>query len=849
VNDIIFNLLLGLGIGSLYAMLGAGLVISYKGSGVINFAHGALAMYGMFTFDTAWNRGQLFFPWVDFLPTHDLNLPVKITLASDGSWPLVPSLVLALLMATVLGLAAHFLVFRPLRDAAPLGKVIASLGIALYLQGVALANFGTSFPQPKSVVPDKPLENFLGLGKVLPRNTLVVVAFALLMGALMWVGYRFTRFGLATRAAAGNEKGAVLLGYSPQTLAAINWVIASVTATLAVIVVGPIQGSITPVGLTALIVPALAAALIGGLRSVPIAVIGGLVLGSVQTLLSVNKADWFTGPLLQWLQIGVDKALPLVVIVAVLFLRGKSLPIRGAVTERRLPPVPVPKRIFEHALVWMTVIALLAFVFENSGDRTRFANSIQNGLVLSIIMLSIVIITGYTGQISLAQMSFAGIAAFFTARMMADGIGRGSNLVPVTGPGLPWPIAGLIGVIAAIIVGVLVGLPAVRIRGVQLGVVTIAAAIAISAVYFENDYITQLRAGVPAYVKEPTLFGLNVGARSDRAQNERPEFALFGLVVLALSAIGVANIRRTGVGRRFLAVRANERAAASAGINVARTKLLAFAMSAGLAGIGGVMLGFKQVEVSSANFVYGFSLSILAFAYLAGITSINGAIVAGMLLSAGSLVTTFSNYMFKGTNLDNYVGILGGVAIIVTAIVHPGGVAPFFGEGIRHAGNWLVSAIPGAETIRRTYRDPSMARRIVVRLVLAVAVVGFAFWLRLAQFIDNVYVWIVVSAVALLVLLVLFARTLGPWSPSFAEAGGQWLSWAKRFGPASLIGYVAGWFIWPLRVDTYSKLWMPIVGALLGLFIRSTAKQMFGRGAAQHGASPEPIPEMIAEVV
>ncbi len=123
MNDIIFNLLLGLGIGALYAMLGAGLVISYKGSGVINFAHGALAMYGMFTFDTAWNRGELFFPWVDFLPTHTLNVPVRITLSDSGTWPMVPSLILALLMATLLGLAAHFLVFRPLRNAAPLGKV------------------------------------------------------------------------------------------------------------------------------------------------------------------------------------------------------------------------------------------------------------------------------------------------------------------------------------------------------------------------------------------------------------------------------------------------------------------------------------------------------------------------------------------------------------------------------------------------------------------------------------------------------------------------------------------------------------------------------------------------------
>jgi branched-subunit amino acid ABC-type transport system permease component len=826
MNDIIFTLLLGLGLGSLYAMLGAGLVVSYKGSGVINFAYGAMAMYGMFTFDTAWNRGELFFPWVDFLPSHGLNIPTRITLSDSGSWPMTASLVLALAMAVLIGLGAHFLVFRPLRNAAPLGKVVASLGLALYLQGVALINFGNAFPQPRSVVPDEAIENFLGLGKTFPRNALYVVAFTLLLGLVLWAIYRFTRFGLATRAAAGNEKGAVLLGYSPQKLAAVNWVLASVAGTLAVIVVGPIQGTITPIGLTALIVPALAAALIGGLRSVPIAVAGGLALGSVQTLLDVRKTDWFTGNL-EWLQNGVRSVLPLVVIIVVLFVRGKSLPIRGTVQERRLPLAPNPTRIYEHALVWVTVLALFAFVFENAGGRTRFANSIQTGLVISIVMLSIVLLTGYTGQISLAQMSFAGIAAFVMARMMADGIGRGSNLVPVSGPGFPWPIAGLIGIIAAVIVGVVVGLPAVRIRGVQLAVVTIAAAVALQALYFENVVITQLRAGVPAYVKDPTIFGLDVGARSAREQNENPAFVIFAAIVLAACAVAVANVRRTGVGRRFLAVRANERAAAAAGLNVSRTNLLAFAMSAAIAGIGGLMLGFKQVEVSSANFAYGASLSVLAFAYLAGITSINGAIVAGMLLSA--LVPTTSNYFFAGTNIDSYIGLLSGLGIIVTAIIHPEGVAPFFAGAMRHAGNWLVTAIPGAATIRSAYRGSKQA---LVRIVLALLVIGFAVWVYNAKFVESIEIWTLISMVLLFIVVLAFARSLGPISPTFPEAGATWLDWAKRFGPTALVGYVLGWLIWPLRVDTYESFWMPLVGAGLALFIRSIYLQI------RHGRTP-----------
>ncbi len=841
MNNILFTLLLGLGLGSLYAMLGAGLVVSYKGSGVINFAYGAMAMYGLFTFDTAWNRGEFYFPWVDFLPTHTLNVPVKITLADSGTWPMTASLILALLMAVLLGLGAHFLVFRPLRHAAPLGKVVASLGLALYLQGVALVNFGNAFPQPRSIVPDEAINNFLGLGKVFPRNTLYVVGFAVVVGLVLWAGYRFTRFGLATRAAAGNEKGAVLLGYSPQRLAAVNWVIASVMATLAVIVVGPIQGTITPVGLTALIVPALAAALIGGLRSIPIAVAGGLALGAAQTLLDVRKTDWFTGSL-EWLQSGVRNFLPLIVIIVVLYVRGQSLPIRGAVEEKRLPVALEPRRIYEHAFVWVTVLTLLAFVFAESGGRTRFANSIQTGLVTSIVMLSIVLLTGYTGQISLAQMSFGGIAAFVMARMMADGIGRGSNLVPVSGPGLPWPIAGVIGIVAAVGVGLIVGLPAVRIRGVQLAVVTIAAAVALQGLYFENEAITQLRAGVPAFVKDPTIFGIDVGARSARQQNENPAFVLFGAIVLAACAIAVANLRRSGVGRRFLAVRANERAAAAAGINVPRTKLLAFGASAALAGIGGLMLGFKQVEVSSANFAYGASLSVLAFAYLAGISSISGAIVAGMLLSA--LVPTTSNYFFAGTNIDNYVGLISGLGIIVTAIVHPEGVAPYFADSVRHAGNWLVSAVPGAETLRSEYHGP---KGVVVKAGLAALVVGTAFWLYNAQFVDSVVVWVALTAVIVVLIVIGFAAAIGGIRPTFGDAGHRWVDAGRRFGPTALVGYAVGWIVWPFRVDTYSKFWMPILGALLALMVRSIVLQV--RAHRQPTASEEPAVERRPDVV
>ena len=743
MKDLIFFLLVGLGIGALYAMLGSGLVVVYRGSGVINFAHGAFAMYGMFTFDEARRNGKLRLPWIDILPTHWLNLPVTVKL-SDHGVPAAVAFAVAIAMAVLIGLIAHFLVFRPLRNAAALGKVVASVGVMLYLQGVAQLNFGGGGRQAGSIVPDAPVKNFLGLGKTYPEGAIWAVGLAILMGCTLWAVFKFTRFGLATRAAAGNEKGAVLLGYSPQFLAAMNWVIASVVATAAAIVVGPIQGSITPVGLSALVVGALGAALIGGLRSIMVAMWGGLALGAVQSLLGLySTKTWFPA----FLRAGSRDVVPLVVIIVVLFLRGKNLPQRGTIEEKRLPLSPRPVRLPQHSVVWGLVVIAAAFYFQNSGSRTVFAFAMSTSLIAAILMLSMVVVTGYVGQISLAQMSLAGIAAFFMARMMATGSTTASNPFPVSGPGLPWPIAALLGVIAAIIVGVLIGLPAVRIRGVQLAVVTVAAAISLQTLYFENKSATDLSAGAPANVHPATFFGIKLASLGNKGLTDRPSFAIFVLVVLLVCVYAVSNLRRNGTGRRFLAVRANERAAAAAGINVARTKLLAFGIGAGIAGIGGVMLAFKQNDVSSANFVYQASLAYLAFAYLGGITSVNGAIVGGLLAPAG-LITVTSNYFLKGTNIDRYVTVIGGAALVFTAIANPNGIAPAFQELFRHFGNWL-------------------------------------------------------------------RRARGP----------EWARVARRHGPAFVIGVVVGAVVWPLRVDSYSVFWMPLLGGMLGLLIQSFVTQ------------------------
>jgi branched-chain amino acid transport system permease protein len=281
---------------------------------------------------------------------------------------------------------AHFLVFRPLRNAAPLGKVVGSLGVMLYLQGVALRNFGTSNDNPTEVLPKGLFRNFLGLGKPLSQEAFWYAIIAVVVGLMVWSVYRFTRFGLATRAAAGNEKGASLLGYSPETLALSNWIISALLAGLAGALSGTLTGALDPVKYTGLLMPALGAALIGGLSSVPLAVAGGLLMGMLQTFSTTWLAarPWFP----HWLSGAVKDALPLLVIVIMLFARGKSLPTRGTVEEKRLPLSPTPVRVLPWTIIGSTVAIIAGFILTG-----YWAFALTTTLIASMLMLGYVVLT------------------------------------------------------------------------------------------------------------------------------------------------------------------------------------------------------------------------------------------------------------------------------------------------------------------------------------------------------------------------------------------------------------------------------------------------------------------------
>jgi len=623
--------LIGLGAGAVYAGLGAGLVVAYKGTGIVNFAQGAIAMWGTYVYSELRASGDLVFPLVGV--PHRLHLGESV--------PFSAALALGIVSSALVGLAAHLVVFRPLRAAPTLAKVVASVGVMLTIQAIATLEFGSQQRVVASFLPNGRVEI---AGLAVPQDRFYLAGFAIAAAALLWAWFRFTRIGLATRAAAENERAASLAGYSPDRLAGVAWLLSGALAGLFGILIAPLTG-LNTVNFTLFIVPALAAALVGRLTSFGAACAAGLALGMAQSeLLYLQTQSWYP----RWAVAGAADALPFLLIIAALFAVGRSLPTRGAVRSERMPDVLRPTRVLAPAFVLTAVAASLLVVLDGS---YRFG--LIQSLILATLMLSFVVLTGLVGQISLAQAASAGVAGFALSKLGMH-------------TGIPFPFSMLIAAGVATVLGVIAGVPALRIRGAQLAVVTLGAAVAIEEFVFNNPSFTPLRGNL---IPDPTLFGTNLGIRGGHAF-VRLTFGFLALAVLLLAALGVANIARGGTGRRLLAVRSNERAAAAAGVSVASTKLLAFAVSSFIAGIGGAMLGYSRGQLSAASFDTFTGLEFLVFAYLGGITSITGALVAGLLAPLGLVFVVLNRVV----DLGSYYLLVSGLTVIAVAIFNPEGL-------------------------------------------------------------------------------------------------------------------------------------------------------------------------------
>jgi branched-chain amino acid transport system permease protein len=628
MSDAALFVLLGLGGGAVIAGIALAVVITYRGSGIINLSTGAVSMVAAFGFWAL--RSGHFGP----------------------EFANVPALAITMAAAVLVGVLGELLVFRPLRTSSPLAKLVASLGILLVLQATMLLWFGDAPRQIPSVFPVRIVEV---LGNSIPVNRFwmagVVVLITLALGAL----FRWTRFGLATRAASENEVTAMLRGLSPNQLSMANTVLASAIAGAMGIIAAPLSQA-DSVTLVLFIVPALAAALFAGFSSLWIAAVAGFAIGIGQSLMTwVATLRWFPTDKGNPMP-GVQALLTFVVLVIALSLRGARLPSRGELVEKRLPFAPRPRRMALPALALALVGVVLLTVLPFS-----YRQALMVSMVGMVVCLSLVVITGFVGQVSLAQVTLAGVAGFAV-----------SQLTSKAGIGFPW--GPLIGSVAAVVIGLVVGISALRVRGVSLAVVTLAGVVAIEQFGFANRRWGAGSTGSP--VEQPELFGIRLGSNAGfRGLDGKVPSSVLGFLFLGVVVtlcLLVASLRRSVLGQQMLSVRANERAAAAAGINVTNVKITAYAISSFIAGTAGWMYAYNFGSVSAARFGILIALGFVAFAYIGGITMVSGAVVGGLVATEGLIPYTIE----EAFNISgNWTLLVGGVILIVTLIQNPEGIA------------------------------------------------------------------------------------------------------------------------------------------------------------------------------
>jgi len=534
--------------------------------------------------------------------------------------PFLAALPIALVAGTAFGLLAERIVIRRLFYAPRVILLVATIGIAQLAETVAallpkIGNDAATYPVISAGV-----WHLSGTVQITGTQIAIVVVVPVIALALSLLLNR-TVLGKAVLASADNPALARLQGISPKTVSAAVWSGAGLVSSVCLILIcGENQqvDQLTAVGPETL-TAALAAAVIARMVSFRIALLAGLVLGVMQAVVEFN---WLS-------QGGLSDALTLVaIIVAVFFVSRSGSAERGSFSFA--PNVrPVPQRLRE---IWwarnieritlgvLAVAAVIVPLVVTLPSRQLLYTII---LAYAICAVSVTILTGWAGQLSLGQMAFAGIGAL-TAALLARGtqLGFGSSVL-VINP-LPFPAAVAIAVAVTAALAALLGLGALRVRGLLLAVTTFAFGVAAENYLYSRPFFMDSPQSSTATFPVATLFGLNIS--SQRA------YYYVVLVVLVAVMILAGRLRRTGIGRTTIGVRENPDAAAAYTVGAARTKLRAFALAGGIAGLGGALLAgaLQTVPYGSSYFLPDDSLSLVALVVIGGLSSVSGPVIGAL---------------------------------------------------------------------------------------------------------------------------------------------------------------------------------------------------------------------------
>ncbi len=614
----------GLVAGALYALMATGLTLSYSASGVFNFAHGSIGFLSAFTF---------------------------FQLHTGLGWPLVPAAVLTIcVLAPALGYLLHVVMFRRLARAGETAQIVATIGLSIALPALGiwtverLVAAGADLPLADNqfAVPGlgpSPAEHWHLFVPVDSDQVATFVAAAVCAGGL-WLLLRHTRLGLGMRATVDAPSLAALRGIDPDRTSGVAWALSSALAGLTGVLAAPLLG-LDPSAFTVLLLIAATASVFGRLRSIPVTFAAGLALGVAQNLVAAYSgfADDLTG---------VRTAAPVLLLFVGLLVLGRTRGrIAGSVAEDPPPPdhladLPAWRRV----LPW-TVAALALLVWVHGFAPPFWVGLVTQGLAFGLIFLSFVVVTGVGGMVSLAQ------ATFVTAAALTAGL--------LFGRGAPYPVALLGGVAAAVVLGILVALPALRLGGRVLALATLAFALVCDAVLFQLPALGNGTLGWP-------LPGLALGPVDLR---DPAVMATFLLAAVTLVVLLIRNLERSASGRAMLAVRSAPAAALTSGISVTRTKLTLFAVSAGIAGLGGVLLATFNTRITTSDFP-----ALAGFVWLA-VVVVQGVRRPGAAVVAGLVVAVFPHLLSYVTTSQHVLAILFGLGGIVLAQNPDGVVAQF----------------------------------------------------------------------------------------------------------------------------------------------------------------------------
>jgi ABC-type branched-subunit amino acid transport system permease subunit len=606
MSDLANYIVIGLSRGLIYGILALGLVLVYKGTKILNLAQPFFGLLGAFV--CWWLTAR-----AGFLPFEAMTRP-RMVLAA----------VLTIILVGIHGWSLERTLFHRLRNAPRLVTLVATLAIGQGTVGLGTILFARNQEQAETlrIIPTG-LRTIIELGDVnLTGGDLQVILLVPVISLGLAAYFKLSRFGVAIRAAADNGDAARLLGVSVDRVAMFVWAAGAALAALAGILLAAKDGSLAPSTLsTGFLVKALAAALIGGLTSLPGALLGGLVVGIGEAIISGTFSE----------TAGAADVVFFLAVVLMLAFRPQGLFGQRDDAEDTAAFVPavrdLPRRLQETAypllFSWAGKATFVFFALAVSWVTGSATNDVLTQVMIyAMVGVSLTVLMGYTGQISLGHWALAGVGAFMAANLF------GRFHVPFL---LTIPLVFVFGAAISLVIG----LPALRIKGLYLAVITVTFSYAAELFLFKSTWFGGGTTGRP--MPPPKLGPLDLDDPSNR-----PMF-VFTLALLLLSMALAQNVLRSRVGRSFIALRENEKAAATLGVGLASTRLLAFALSGGIAALAGLTFATRVGNVNAPDFPTEISLLLVLMAIIGGLPTLSGPLLGSVVVFGLPFLLKFEN--------------------------------------------------------------------------------------------------------------------------------------------------------------------------------------------------------------